>query len=214
MPEDPPVSVSSEQVEAAPRRTGRWRIDLILALTAIFLSVISLYVAVENATTQRQMLAASTWPMVGIGLNNNANDKGDIVLSVGNSGVGPAKLQSFEVFYKGRPVSTGIALLQRCCGLSTNRKALGAAVTGHMFASVVDGIVLKAGDDVPFLTVRPDPANPALAQRLVASLSDLTFRGCYCSVLDECWVSNLSSTRVTKVRECPVPEHPFNPGGQ
>lgn len=213
MPEEPPVAISTEDVQATPRRTGRSRVDLILALTAILLSVISLYVAVENATTQRAMVSASTWPFVGIGLNNNANDKGDIVISVGNSGVGPAKLQSFEVFYKGRPVSTGIELLQHCCGLSTDRKKIGAAVIGHMFVSIVDDIVLKAGEDIPVLTLRPDTGNPKLAEGLIAALGDLRFRGCYCSVLDECWISDLSSTRVKKVRQCPAAEHPFNPGG-
>jgi hypothetical protein len=32
-------------------------------------------------------------------------------------------------------------------------------------------------------------------------------------VLDQCWRSNLQSIRAEPVRECPAPEHPFDPNG-
>jgi len=44
-------------------------------------------------------------------------------------------------------------------------------------------------------------------------LAQVSFRACYCSVLDQCWISNLKSTRVERVAECTPPEHPYDPNG-
>jgi hypothetical protein len=214
MSEEPPIAVLPEEVHAHPKHTGRFRVDLIIALTAILLSVISLAVAIEHGRTQRDLVAASTWPYVGVSLSNGANDKGDIVIGISNDGVGPAKLQSFEVFYKGKPVSSGIDLLRRCCGLSHDRQEMAVVLNGHYFFGLVDHKVFRAGEGSDVVTLRPSPEKPEVAKRFAGALGDLSFRGCYCSVLDECWISDMSSTKVTKVKECPVPEHPFDPNGR
>jgi hypothetical protein len=49
--------------------------------------------------------------------------------------------------------------------------------------------------------------------RFRGALSQLRFRVCYCSVLDQCWRSNLQSIGAEPVNECTAPEHPFNPNG-
>lgn len=206
---DPPVAVSTEDVQVQPRRTGHSRVDLIIAMTAIVLSVISLYVAIQNATTQREMVSASTWPFVTGWIRIGGNEHGDLQFGVGNSGVGPAKLRSFEVFYKGRPVTSARDLLRRCCGLPADAKAADALLVPWMSSTVVNEIVLRAGDDQPVLVLRPDPAAPALGQRFAKALSDLSFRGCYCSVLDECWETDHGSMEPTRVKACKEPEHPF-----
>ncbi|GAA0527825.1 hypothetical protein FHS83_002231 [Rhizomicrobium palustre] len=214
MSTEPPVSVSPDDVHAHPRHTGHSRIDLILALTAIFLSAVSLFVAIEHGRTQRDLVAASTWPYVGVSLSNSANEKGDIVIGISNDGVGPAKLQSFEVFYKGKPVSSGLDLLRRCCGLSRERKEMAAVLNDHYFFGIVEHKVIRAGEGSDVVTLRPNPDKPEVSKRFAGALGNLSFRGCYCSVLDECWISDMSSTKVTKTKECPVPEHPFDPNGR
>ena len=211
---EPPVAVSSEDVQAAPRRTGRSHLDLIIALTAILLSVISLFVAIQNAWTQREMVAASTWPNVVGYVKIGGNEHQDIMFGLANSGVGPAKLRSFEVFYKGRPVTSARDLLRRCCGLPADVEAANALLAPWTSSTIVNEIVLKAGEDQPAFVLRPDPKAPELAQRFAKALGgDVSFAGCYCSVLDECWTSNLSSLEVTRVRVCPAPAHPFDPDG-
>lgn len=213
MNEEPPVAVSPEEVHVHPHHTGRSRVDLIIALTAILLSVVSLVVAVEHGKTQRDLVAASTWPYIGVSLSNSANEQGDIVISISNGGVGPAKLQSFEVFYKAKPVTSGLDLLRRCCGLSRDRQEMADVLKDRYFFGIVDHSVLRAGESVAVLTLRPNPGKPDVAKRFYNALGGLSFRGCYCSVLDECWVGDLNSTKVEKVKVCPAPEHPFNPNG-
>jgi hypothetical protein len=211
--EEPPVSVTAEEVHAHPRRTGHTRMDLVLAVSAIFISAVSLFVAIEHGKTQRDLVSASSWPFVSSYIKIGANERQDIILGIVNAGVGPAKLQGYEVYYKGRPVRSGIELLRRCCGLPADKKALAQAVNGRLFSASADDIVLRAGEDLAILTLRPDPEHPELAMRFAQALRHVSFRGCYCSVLDECWQSDLVDSRVTKARQCPEPGHPFDSGG-
>ena len=53
--------------------------------------------------------------------------------------------------------------------------------------------VLPARAGVDFLAWREGP-QPAIWDRLDAARHRLTFRACYCSVLGDCWASDLTPT--------------------
>ena len=94
-----PVEASVDDVRPVPRRTGRKHFDVAVSLSAIFISAVSLYVAVEHGKTERQLVAANVWPFPRAILSNGYDDKGSIAIGVSNGGVGPAKIRSFELFY-------------------------------------------------------------------------------------------------------------------
>jgi hypothetical protein len=210
---EPPVAVAGEDIQAQPRRTGRSRTDLIIAVAAILLSVVSLFVAIQNAWTQREMVAASTWPFVTGWIKIGGNEHGDLQFGIGNSGVGPAKLRSLEVFYKDRPVSSARELMRRCCALPVDAKAANAILSPRTASTVVNQIVLRAGEDQPAFVFRPDPAVADLAHRFGRALNDVSFRICYCSVLDECWRTGSATMEPVRVKSCPAPAHPFESDG-
>src|ERR1700733_2223885 len=90
------------------------------AATAVVLavSVISLWVAIGTEDANRQMVAAASWPFLQLDSSNtDAQDNPDVTLSVTNSGVGPAKVESFEVIWKGAAYANSIYYLHACCGL-------------------------------------------------------------------------------------------------
>ncbi len=212
MSEEPPVAVTPEDVHAHPRKTGHSRLDLIIALTAILMSAISLYVAIEHGETQRKLVAASSWPFLEAGLYSG-DDK--VVLSVDNGGVGPAKLETFEVSYGSTPLSSGLDWLRRCCGLPGKlSEAATMLQNGSMSYNVSDGVVLRPGDSVSVLTLAKQGTDPALFKRAGTALLKLKFKACYCSILDECWVSDLLSTHTQRVKSCPAPAHKFDGGGR
>jgi hypothetical protein len=74
--------------------------------------------------------------------------------------------------------------------------------------------VLRPGEQYPVVMVFEVQSAPDVPERLRAALSQLSFRACYCSVLDQCWRSNLQSIRAEPVKECPAPEHPYAPNGR
>lgn len=210
---EPPVQVTADDVHPHAHKTGHSRIDLIIALTAIFLSAVSLFVAIEHGKTEHQLVAANSWPFLGAALSNDAHGGKDVVIAVTNGGVGPAKIKYVEVFYNGKPVATGLDLLRRCCGMPKERAAQKAALPGGYEFSAVDETVLRPGDSDELLVVHRVKDAPDIAGSLAHNLSRLSFKACYCSILDECWIGDLVSVRTAPVSFCPAPDHPYVPDG-
>jgi hypothetical protein len=213
MMDEPPVHVTPDEVHAHAHKTGRPRLDLVIALSAIFISAVSLVVAIEHGRTERDLVAANSWPFLRSILDNGYNDDRDTTIGVTNAGVGPAKVKSIEVFYDGRPVSSARDLLRRCCGLSSDPEVEHRQLPATFAWSLVDDSVVRPGEDNAVVRIHHDSTAPEVQRRLSDSLLRIGFRACYCSVFDECWVGNLLSTNTRRVRRCEPPEHPFNPGG-
>lgn len=211
-----PVDSGAGDVTPVPRRTGGKHFDVAVAVTAIFISAVSLFVAIQHGKTERDLVAANVWPFPRAILSNGYDNNHSIAIGVSNGGVGPAKIQSFELFYKGQPVTSGLDLLRKCCGLSSDPAAVKTAFPNGTFNSIVDETVLRPGEDNAVLRVEPSKAAPQITDRLgeVGVLTQITFRVCYCSVLDQCWVNDLRTTRTQPVRECPPPKHPYAPNGR
>ncbi|HEY3947392.1 hypothetical protein [Phenylobacterium sp.] len=201
----PPIESGADDISAHPRHTGHRWIDLTLALSAIFISAVSLAVAIEHGRTERDLVAANSWPFIGAVMANQYSTEGGRTLAaigVSNSGVGPAKIQSFEVFYRGEPASSGRDLLRRCCGLGPDEADIGR----HF--EVTDRTVLRAGEaKATFGVWRDTPVGQAFASHL----TDFTFRTCYCSILDQCWISNMRDLTTAPVKACPDPKVRFDP---
>jgi hypothetical protein len=211
---EPPVHVTTDEVHAHVHKTGHSRLDLILALSAIFISAVSLVVAIEHGRTERDLVAANSWPFLQRILSNEYQGNRDVIaIGVSNDGVGPAKVRSVEMFYDGHPVSSGVDLLRRCCGLRTDAPIAQQLPDGFE-ASIIDDTVLRAGQENPILKVHGKPGHSPVADRLRASMLRIGLRSCWCSALDQCWTSDLRTTATTAVSECPAPEHPFDPNGK
>jgi hypothetical protein len=209
-----PVDAGVDDVRPAPRRTGRFGFDAIVSISAIFISAVSLFVAIEHGKTERDLVAANVWPFPRAILSNGYDEKGSIAVGVSNGGVGPAKIRSFELFYRGHPVSSGLDLLRKCCGLGPSDEAVKRQLPDGITYSIVDETVLRPGEDNPVLRVHRSPTMPDVPNRFYLALPQVGFRVCYCSVLDQCWTSDLKSTRTQPVGECRPPEHRYDPNGR
>jgi len=207
-----PVETGVDEITPAPRRIGHRTFDIVLSLCAISISVISLFVAIEHGRTQHDLLAASAWPFLGALVSDGSDADPRIEIGVVNSGVGPAKIKSVELFYKDRPVTSGLDLLRACCGLAADPAQARAQLPGGMGVGLVDESVLRAGDEVKVLTLSRLPPSP-VTEKLAHSLRDLRFRTCYCSVLDQCFIGDLWTTKTQQVHECAPPKHRFDPNG-
>jgi hypothetical protein len=211
---EPPVEVSADDINPRPRHTGHAWLDMALALSAIFISAVSLFVAIEHGKTERDLVAANSWPFLREILSNGFDAQGSVAIGFSNGGVGPAKVHSFEVAYRGTPASSSLDLLRLCCGLPTGgADAVRTRLPNGFNYSTADETVIRPAEGNAVLIVRRSPQAPDVPDRFAAALKDITFRACYCSVLDECWQSDLRSTRTRPVKACPAPAHPFDPNG-
>ena len=126
-----------------------------------------------------------------------------------NEGVGPAKVMSFEVFYLGKPIADAMELLQRCCGLPADAKVAHARMRPGIGLGDVAGNVIRPDQSRMMINMNRRSADPVLFDALDAHLAEITFRLCYCSILDRCWMSDLRTLKPAVVASCPVPAHPF-----
>jgi hypothetical protein len=206
-----PVHTQSDEVSAHPRHVGHRWFDFTMAVSAIFISAISLGVAIEHGRTERDLVAASSWPFLRTEMTNVYGDKRAIEIGVSNGGVGPAKIASYEMFFDGRPVGSPYELFAMCCGLSSSEADIRKAVpNGTVTMSLIDQTVLRPGESNTVLIVPREGVDPGLFAKLDRALYKLAFTACYCSVLDQCWISDLNSINSRAVKSCPAPAHPYH----
>src|SRR4051812_14513971 len=95
---------------------GRQLLERLAAGTALVVSLASLYIAWRQSALMERQLAASVWPSLEAA-TGNANDDGSkrITLVLHNTGIGPARIRSFELSYHGVPLHDSRELLAACC---------------------------------------------------------------------------------------------------
>jgi hypothetical protein len=197
--------------EARPPR--HWS-EIALAVAALFVSAVSLWVAIRTEDANEKLVAASVWPFLQVQVSNADPDtKLDLIFEVVNTGVGPAKIESFELFYKGKAYTSGNQLLGDCCGYRVV-KATSPDAKNHtpLATGTVQGIVLRAGDKEDFIRYKLGSDNLAVWSALNETRDQISYRICYCSVLNECYRGELRSElyfpgqlHPEKVKACPAP---------
>ena len=181
-------------------------LDLILASSAIFLSRVSLVVAILHGHTMEsmaeansQLVQANSWPFLQVLSSNQSGSAQEISFKLSNNGVGPAKISAVTIRYKGEEVRNWDKFLDGCCG----RPGLPPL---HYASAAIMPIVLRAGDSVRFLVV-PKPTDDATAwDQLNVQRHQVSFEVCYCSVFDDCWKTNGTTLRLETVKMCPGSE--------
>jgi hypothetical protein len=198
---DPPVNVHAEGVHPEPRKTGHRLVDFSIALSAIVISLISLAVGIHHGRVQERLVAANSWPFLFWSPSIDQDARGQrFSIFIANSGVGPALLKGLVVRYKGKPVRGWIELLQECCGLE--REATPDPPALGFFTGGQPKGVISSGERRTLISLTRLPQNPQLWERLMAARLDLTFEACYCSIIDECWTSDLRTLEQQHIAEC------------
>ena len=191
-----------------PHGSGGRRLDLVIALGVVLISLISLVVSIQHGRTMEQLVeanrkivVASTLPFVEVGVQNYDPDARRPVagLVVDNAGVGPALLDWLEIRFDGKPVATSTELLKACCAPLTP-----ANVQGYIF-STPSGRVLPAREKIRAYWFDPGTrAHNPVFEAFSRAQGRITYRGCYCSVLEDCWISSFQGERPRPVHSCKI----------
>ncbi len=199
------IDLGSDVEQHRHHHTGHRWLDIILAVSAVFMSLVSLFLTIQHGRVLERMVKAETWAFVSAGFSNfNPDFTPNARLVVINQGVGPAQLQSFEVFYKGTPRGSRRELLTAMLASSDPKRR------ARYYESYIVGRVLAAKEEVDYLDFPVASFSADEYSAISAAMSDLQFRVCYCSVLEECSVLDTQkSQKPVAVNACPVPPVPF-----
>jgi hypothetical protein len=192
-----------------------------LAIGAVVIAGVSLWVAFDAQRTNRELVASQSWPFIEVYENDTPNDPRIMRLVVNNDGIGPAKLESFELFWKGKAQHNPWELLTNCCtpaqkvsGQPGDYTALQRNI--DLQTSTDEDVVVRAGESIPFLMLTRGAGSTDLWDALHAKLrGNVSLRYCYCSVFDECWLATQQfgrprSMNPPQVRACPQPQVTYN----
>lgn len=198
--------------------TGHRWLDIVLALSAMFVSLVSLVLAIGHGRTMERMaeanarmVQANSWPFVAFE-THNVDDHGnaDVRLVLRNQGVGPARIQTLEMWYDKQPIASPLELIKACCETTPAERA-GAGKTIWTTGLSAPSI-LRAGDHSDFFSAPRAKDNGDLWAKFNVERDKVTVRLCYCSVFDECWIGSGVTTEATSVASCPVPKMSFRMG--
>lgn len=200
-----PVESGTDSIEARAPRIGRRRLDLTIASIAIVISLISLGVGYYNAESQQKMVAATSWPFLVYETSRSLDVEHDrVTLRISNQGVGPARLKSLEVRYGDTQVHGLLELLTVCCGLPAGTDWDGLTRLGLILESRPVGLY-RPGDGVDIVVLERTADNAPMWDKLADARLHLAFKACYCSVLGDCWTSDLDPISDPEpVESCPI----------
>jgi hypothetical protein len=210
----------------AHHRTGNKRLDFILPVTALFVSLVSILIAWHHSQIMRELVhqnerivEAESLPYVEIYTSDLDDDHRTPTyrMTIQNQGVGPARIAEVSMFVNGRPVSDFNTLIDQCCapGLmkarGADKKQYRGIQNGDVILSSVRDRMIRPGEEVDVFEWRVTPASQPIIDRLKDGFASnkITTSLCYCSVFGECWTRTDDDRRPTPVKECPVAAVPY-----
>lgn len=210
-----------DPIETPPevKKTGHRLVDLLLSISAIFVSACSLFLAQDSSRAMERLVQANSMPFLQLG-SGNATDSGEpgvLAFSVRNAGTGPASIHSFAYLVDGREIPmrgfVTMAVMRACCAAELDRAIAAAhgdpvAAIGSDLTSPVRHTFLAAGEEAGAWQWRRTPENQELWQAVdtARQRGRIATRACYCSLFDECWIAESDRFPPTPVNSC-EPDH-------
>lgn len=192
---------SPRRIPRRPRgRIRRRWLEGFIAACALGVSLASWLATKRQGDLMARQLEASVWPYLQLESSNWDPEARShtIILGVRNVGVGPARVRSMHVTYRGEPVANVGALLRRCCGMASDSTLR----TLQVLTSGLSGSVLAVGQGVRYLQVARTPTAGAIWSALDRERFRVEVRVCYCSVLDRCWIARKGTDSTQAVPDC------------
>lgn len=164
--------------------------EMIIAGSALMVSLITAFVSIYSAFIDRAYARASVWPRLEI-QRSYTDELGKEFFSyfVSNKGTGPAEIKYAKLTYNNQPISKWPDYLILRTG----------GVAPHI-QSHIGFLVLSAGEKSTPLHVLD-----AEAAKLLADNDTLQIELCYCSIYNECWLVDRAN-EPKQVAQCRIDE--------
>jgi hypothetical protein len=172
-----------------PRRQKDW--DAYAAVIASFIGLLALAVSGYTAYLQRQQTKAIVWPSVTLGRSTYSHK-----FIVSNDGMGPARITAVRVEVKGTVVHDW----------SEAHRAAGNLGKNLNFHSSTSGRVIPPNGKIEmYEATKSDEAHRAYDVLFDEVPFGVTV--CYCSVLDDCWLTTFGKRAFPsgEIDRCPIP---------
>ena len=190
--------------------TGLPWFDLVVPIAVILLSIASLLTSLQSEKSMHalveqntRLVEAQSTPLLMLDTGNlDAAAKPVISMTISNVGTGPAHLLWFRVVDDQGTNFSGDALYQRVAKMDARLP---------FTSQQISGTLLRSGDERSvFRWPKPVGSDLALAEwnKLNVTRFHLSASACYCSIFDECRITDFSETHPRLVTTCGNPRQP------
>ena len=185
-------------------KTGLPWFDLIVPIAVLCISVASLLTSLQSEKSMhalvdqnKRLVEAQSTPLLMLDSSNLSDSgKASLKFKVSNVGTGPARVGWFHLTDDLGVSYTGGALSERVSKTDSNTVVLSQQISGSF---------LRSGDErTVFDWPKPANGSPAMGTWETLNKARFGFRGtaCYCSLFDECRVTDFSGTKPKVVESC------------
>ena len=204
---EPEMIDEPEAPHAHHHKSGIAWLDLALALSVLGLSGASLLTAQHTGHTMEKLVEensrlvrANATPVLQFATGNVQDDQRVQTLSVANVGTGTARVIWFEVMRDGVPQTDANDLIDYLPR---------AEEQDYLPTRPVGGTYIPAGESRIFVSWKYPSSAPARAKwnALDGARASLKVNACFCSVLGECWTSQLGADLPRPVENCTPGKH-------
>ncbi|MCX6212982.1 hypothetical protein [Spirosoma sp.] len=165
--------------------------DTIIAIAATFTSICALVVTLYQTKLTREQQLNSVWPYLIA--NEIIDESGLSSITIANSGIGPAIIDSVQVFYKGHFYRSPTAVVQ-AISEQQNRGLNGMS----WYQTVLEkGFVIPQGQNLNWITVNGQADN-AIFRKELPSIKAIIF---YHSIYNEHWHSTFNGKEEVVVKD-------------
>ncbi|MCL1049631.1 hypothetical protein L2755_08370 [Shewanella abyssi] len=153
--------------------------EMIVALSALLMSLVTTVVGIYSATIDRAYARASVWPRLEI-FRSFGNE--GFSYGISNNGTGPAIIKYAALTYKSKPIKTWDDI-----------PAIPTFTQSHI------GSRILPAEDV----IRPLAYQGKQSKEFLAIDNDVQISLCYCSIYDQCWLTDRGNDPLP-IDECEI----------
>ena len=158
---------------------------LIIALSAVVISICALYISVQEVRIMRTQQRLSMLPYITVSMGYNSYGFG---IYLKNSGTGIAKIQNYRLFEKDRDFDNWLEAVKY---LMPGDTTIGYNIVKT--DSIQDRMIQPAEQVILFEVPWTD-----VTRKLETKIKTLDFQICYASLLEEYWVINRDGNQSVK----------------
>ena len=188
-------------------------IELIIAVSAVVISIASFYATYLQAEAANKQVKAMTLPLITFTHGNYDVERevAHISLQFDNVGVGPAKIYTVNFKYNGQPYANIMDIFRECCSAEyrayheTLKKDVDSGIAALELTTPYQNVIVPAQDSLDFYQISKHDINDDFWMKLNNVRWDIVPEVCYCSLLDECFITQATEHATTQtVENCDI----------
>ena len=184
-------------------KTGLPWFDFIVPVAVLFISVASLLTSLQSEKSMhalveenRRLVSAQSTPLLMLDTGNLDAGKPVITMTISNVGTGPAQIAWFRVADAQGNDYSGSALYERIAKVDPGAKFISEQISATL---------MRSGDQRSVFKFPKPPENaPAFTawETLNKTRFQLRASACYCSIFDECRITEFGASHPRPVATC------------